>query len=270
MEWTDDFLTGGSGPALILQHGWPFHNRTFRKITPALSEHFTWYAPNALGMNAAGCPPGTDFSFEAHAARLLEFADARGIEKFSVLAHNTGGTAARIAAAAAPDRIQNLVILNTEIPGHRPPFIPLYRQLSRLPGSHPVFKFIFSKAIFLKSSAGFGGSFYDMSAMDAEFIQLFVEHWMSSKSRRSGLFEYLQGINFSAVDNLVNTHQQIRCPVHFIWGEDDPTFPIDLARNMAAKISTCASFTAVKHARFLPHEEQPEAVSRAIIEALCR
>lgn len=270
MHWTDDFLQGGDGAPVLLVHGWPFHNQCFRKITPALEKQFTWYAFNAIGMNAASFDRSTDFSLTAHAMRLIEFADARGLDQFQIVAHNTGATVSRIAAAEAPERITNLVLLNTEIPGHRPPFIPFYQNMTRLPGSRLLLTFLLRQRWFNRSAMGFGGSFDDISKMDAEFTSTIVDRWVKDRKLSAGYIRYLQGIDWGTVDRLHQTHQAIRCPVNFVWGKHDRTFPVSKAREMAAQIPTCQSFTEIENTCFLLHEERPEEVSEAVMSALVK
>ena len=54
--------------------------------------------------------------FQHHADRLLIWADQLQIDRFSILAHDTGATIARLVAAQQTDRVDRLVLLNTQIP----------------------------------------------------------------------------------------------------------------------------------------------------------
>jgi len=267
-DWRQDFIRQGRGPALVLLHGWPFHNLTFRKLLPLLAHEFTCYLPNALGMNAAGFDDDTDFSFAAHAERVLAFADDQQLDRFHLLGHDTGGTIARIVAATAPQRVTKLVLLNTEIPGHRPPFVPLFQKLSYLPGNRAVFTRLLRNSTFLRSKMGFGGSFYDNARIDNEFLELFATYWIQSPQKYQGLMRYLQGIDFSVVDDLSTLHQQIHTATHFVWGQDDATFPMAPAQQMAREIPGLAGFDAIAESAFLLHEERPQAVADSVREFL--
>lgn len=267
-DWCRDFIRQGRGPALLLLHGWPFHNLTFRKLLPLLENEFTCYLPNALGMNAAGFTADTDFSFAAHAERALAFADDQQLDEFYLLGHDTGGTVARLLTVAAPQQVRKLVLLNTEIPGHRPPFVPLFQKLSYLPGNRAVFTRLLRNNTFLRSKMGFGGSFYDPARIDDEFLALFASHWTRSPQRYRGLMRYLQGIDFSVVDDLSTLHQQIHTPTHFVWGQDDVTFPIAPAQQMAKTIPGLSGFDAIADAAFLVHEERPQAVADSVTRFL--
>jgi hypothetical protein len=52
------YVTGGSGPALVLLHGWPQTWFVWRGIMPALAERFTVYAVDLPGLgDSEGAPP---------------------------------------------------------------------------------------------------------------------------------------------------------------------------------------------------------------------
>ena len=200
--------------------------------------------------------------------RTLEFMRDLGETRYTVVAHDTGGTIARLMAAMAPDDIAHLILLNTEIPNHRPPFIPSYQKTSHLPGMRYLQNSLVRQRWFQRSAAGYGGCFFDPSFIDAEFISKFGTYWTKSPVRYRELMRYLRGVDFNVIDDLDNTHSKIRCPVSFIWGENDPTFPIDLGRAMALKMPTLRNFHAVPETRFLPHEEKPDRVATLILEEM--
>jgi len=56
---------------------------------------------------------------------------------------------------------------------------------------------------------------------------------------------------------------QIRCPVHVIWGKDDPWIPVTRGKALQAKIGT-ASLTLLSGVGHLPQLEAPEAVLAAL------
>ena len=51
---------GGTGPALLLLHGWLGSSYSWRKVMPALAEHFTVIVPDARGYGDSAKPEGRD------------------------------------------------------------------------------------------------------------------------------------------------------------------------------------------------------------------
>ncbi|MEM1139438.1 MAG: alpha/beta hydrolase [Pseudomonadota bacterium] len=255
----------GKGEPLVLLHGWPFHKATYRKLMPLLAGRYCCHAINSLGMTDETLTAQHDLSFEGHARRVGDYIRAQNWDQVTLLAHDTAGTFARLLAATEPDLVGRLILLNTEIPHHRPPFIPLYRALSRLPLFRTSFALLMRSRTFQRSAMGFGGCFADRTFIDDEFIALFGSYWFASDTRFQGLIRYLQGIDFSVVDALHETHRHITAPVHFIWGAEDKTFPMTLGRQMADRMPSLAGFTPIPGTCFLPHEERPNAVAEAIL-----
>ncbi len=254
----------GSGPALLLVHGFPLHGFTWRKVLPQLAPHFTCIVPDMAGKGDSEWTDRTDFDWNAHAGRLKTLADRLGLSEYAVLAQDTGGTFARCLALLDPGRVQRLVIINSEIPGHRPPWIQLYQALMRLPGSPLLFRQLLRSDLFLRSGMGFGGCFCDLDLIEGEFRERFITAYVDSAEKTEGMRRYLVGLGWKTVDELAERHREIRMPVLLLWGEDDPTFPVARARAMASQLPECRGVVAVAGAKLLVHEEKPEAVSEAV------
>jgi haloalkane dehalogenase len=258
----------GQGPALLLVHGFPLHGFTWRKLLPTLSQHFTCYVVDLAGKGESEWSPTTDFGFSAHARRLRLLVDHLDLDRYSLLAQDTGATIARCLALVDATRVQKLVLINTEIPGHRPPWIPFYQLLMRLPGAAFIFRQQLRWRWFLRSGMGFGGCFCNLDLIDGEFHQQFVAPYIQSPRRTEGMARYHMGIPWDVVDAMREHHRELHMPVLLIWGEDDPTFPIALARDMAPQFADCRGLVAIPGAKLLPHEERPDVVGDAALKFL--
>ena len=259
----------GQGPPLLLVHGWPLSRRTYDALVPYLAEHFTCILPDTPGLGESEWTEETDFGFPGQARALSAFADELGLERFSLLAHDSGGTIARLLARDEPARVEKFVLLNTEMPGHRPPFVRLYQALGRLPGlARLSFSMLMRSRAFLRSPMGFGWGFYDKGCIDDALVARHVTPLLESPRRMEGVVRYLMGLEWSVIDGLTETHAKIAAPVKLIWGADDRFFPVGLARRMADQLQHCAGFVEIARARLFVHEERPEAVSRAALPFL--
>ena len=257
----------GSGPALLLVHGFPLSGFTWRKVLPALSARHTCYVPDLPGLGDSEWTEQTDFSFPGQGRTLKALVDRLGLDRYSVLAQDTGGTFARYLGLIDGKRIDELVLINTEIPGHRPPWIPLYQFLMRLPGATAAFGVLLRSQTFLRSGMGFGGCFVDMRLIEGDFARHVIQPLLQSSRRMEGLSSYLRGAMWGPVDALAQDHARLTMPVQLIWGADDPTFPIDLARAMVRQLPD-ARLVEIPGARLLVHEEKPDDVARAALAFL--
>jgi len=51
--------SAGSGPALLLLHGFPQTHLMWRDVAPLLTRHFTVVCADLRGYGQSGCPPST-------------------------------------------------------------------------------------------------------------------------------------------------------------------------------------------------------------------
>jgi haloalkane dehalogenase len=254
------YQVSGSGAPLLMVHGWPFHGETWSAVAKLLNKKFQSYIIDLPGLGLSRHTETTDFSFTAHARRLKKFAQQVIGGNYFCIAHDTGATIARY-LALEDSAMQKLVILNTEIPGHRPPWIEAFQTSMKLPGSRFVFKTLIQQQAYLESSAGFGGCFFDKTHLDADFKSTYVAPLVNDNNRMDGVVRYLLGIDFKLVDRLRELHGKITIPVEFIWGADDPTFPEADAREMLSQFPNPVNFHSIPHARLMVHMERPELVA---------
>ena len=259
--------TFGSGPNLLLVHGFPLSGFTWRKVLPGLSAHFTCHVPDLPGLGQSQWSNRTDFSFPGQGRTLAAVADALGLDRLHIMAQDTGGTFARYLALEMPERIDRLVLINTEMPGHRPPWIPLYQWLLRTGPTLSALRMLLGSRLFRRSSLGFGGCFCDLSHIEGEFHRQVVEPLLRDPQRMEGLRLYLLGAQWEPVDALARDHAQLTMPVLLLWGADDPTFPLALAYEMATQFPD-AQLVEVPGARLLVHEEKPVDVAKAALASL--
>ena len=104
-EWGD-----ASRPALVCLHGVTSHGRHFARLAERLSDRFHVVALDLRGHG--GSPWEPPWNLEQHVADVLETAPQ---EPAAWLGHSFGGRVAYEAAAAAPERVERLVLLDPAI-----------------------------------------------------------------------------------------------------------------------------------------------------------
>lgn len=252
---------------MLLIHGWPLNHTSYHALLPHLTPRFTCHLPDTPGLGDSEWSAGTDFSFPGQAQTLRGVADALGLSEYGVIAHDTGASIARL-LAATDARVRKLVLLNTEMPGHRPPWIPLYRNLAALPGTATSFRLLLRSRLFLRSPMGFGGCFHDLDRIDAGFVARNITPLLGSPRRLEGILRYLRGIDWQVVDSLRAIHAGLDIPVLLVWGAQDPTFPVAAARQMVQQFRHCAGLVEIPAARLLVHEERAQQVAAAALQFL--
>jgi pimeloyl-ACP methyl ester carboxylesterase len=110
----------GSGPALVLQHGFLCGPAYWRQTVDALSHRFRIIVPTLPGFAGHDAAPALD-SISGFADYLLAVLDDAGIQRFHLLGHSMGGMIAQEVALRAGSRVGRLVLFGTgpigEMPG---------------------------------------------------------------------------------------------------------------------------------------------------------
>ena len=259
------FRVSGSGEPLLFIHGYPLNGLTFRHVTPGLEAHFTCYVPDLLGAGETDWSATKDFSFTAQAETLKAFADSQGWSSYSVVGHDTGGTIARKLALIDTQRVRHLVLIGTEIPEHRPPWIEFFQKIAD-PKRTSFFRTMMRLKWFRHSNAAFKGCFYDPTLIDGEFYDVLIAPSVASDQRVRGLLNYLLGIDWKLVDSLKQDHVRITAPTLLIWGAEDTVFPEKEARRMIPQFGNCKGFVTVPEARLFVQEEHPDLIAQLIRE----
>jgi pimeloyl-ACP methyl ester carboxylesterase len=111
------YVTAGQGPPVVLLHGWPQTWWEWRHVIPALAETYTVIAPDLRGLGDSSRPlGGYDKRTIANDIWLL-VAERLGHRSFFLVGHDWGGPTAFALAAAHPQAVGRLVILDVVIPG---------------------------------------------------------------------------------------------------------------------------------------------------------
>ena len=84
------YRTQGSGPHLLLIHGYPFNTWDWAPLWDRLTERFTVVAPDMLGMGFSDKPFAYEYSVHDHADMHEALLAHLGVESVHVLAHDIG------------------------------------------------------------------------------------------------------------------------------------------------------------------------------------
>lgn len=103
----------GTGPAVLLLHGFPATGRLWSRVAPALiSAGYRVLVPDLPGYGESDAAPGEGVDMGHQARWLLELSDALGIARAAVVAHDVGSAAAQLLLSMAPQRVRGLVVLD--------------------------------------------------------------------------------------------------------------------------------------------------------------
>jgi haloacetate dehalogenase len=106
----------GSGPTVLLLHGFPQTHYCWHRVAPALTERNTVVVCDLKGYgesrSPSGGPLGEGYSKREMAAELVELMAQLGFKRFSVIGHDRGGRVAYRMALDHPEVVERLCVLN--------------------------------------------------------------------------------------------------------------------------------------------------------------
>ncbi|MFA5601799.1 MAG: alpha/beta hydrolase [Phenylobacterium sp.] len=108
--------TGGSGPPLLLLHGWPQTHLMWGKVAADLARDFTVVAPDLRGYGGstgpATAPDHEPYSKRAMGRDVLALMRGLGFERFDLAGHDRGGRVGYRLALDHPQAVRRLAVLD--------------------------------------------------------------------------------------------------------------------------------------------------------------
>jgi pimeloyl-ACP methyl ester carboxylesterase len=110
------YVVSGSGPAVVLLHGWPTTWYHWHKVIPKLSATYTVIAPDLRGLGLTERTAG-GYDKRTVAEDIYQLIRHLGHKRVYVVGHDIGGMIAFALAHEHPEVVEKLVILDVPIPG---------------------------------------------------------------------------------------------------------------------------------------------------------
>jgi pimeloyl-ACP methyl ester carboxylesterase len=119
-EGADIFVrSGGSGPVVVLLHGYAETSDSWGPLAAELDKNFTVVVPDLRGIGRSSRPDG-GYDKKTQAADIRAVVTALGYDRTSVVSHDIGIMVAYAYAARYPDKVERLVVMDAPIPGIAP------------------------------------------------------------------------------------------------------------------------------------------------------
>ena len=263
--------TGGSGPPLLLLHGYPQTHAMWHRVAPVLAEHFTVVCADLRGYGDSGRPASDPehltYSKRKSADDMAEVMSALGFERFMLAGHDRGGRVAHRLALDHQSRVSKVSFL--DIIPTRTLFQATDQAIAsgyyhwffliqpnglpeRLIGGDPIF-YLHSKL----SHWGKGG--VEMFAMEA--LEEYERCFKDPDVIHASCEDYRAAASIDLVHDEADLNQKISCPVQALWGRHGMMErQFDVLDCWRERSSAEVTGKALDCGHFLA-EEQPEATA---------
>lgn len=238
------YLKDGTGPAVIIIHGVGGHKEDWTGLMTALSATHTVYAIDMLGFGGSS-KDVADLTMAAQANAVLALLDAEHVAKADLVGNSVGGWAAATFAAAHPDRVGKLVLVDAA--GFKAMF----------EGQPPV-------------------NFYPTSAAEMQKLLTYVRYdpathtdtyaataLAASQATGDAQAAEAVGKGLFTSERLEDVCDKITTPTLVLWGAEDKLFPPAIADLVVAHVkgSTKQLIPAASH---FPQLDNPQAFNAAV------
>lgn len=111
--------SGGSGPVVVLLHGYAETSDSWAPLATALARNYTVVVPDLRGIGRSSRPPG-GYDKKTQATDIRAVVTALGHDRTAVVSHDIGIMVAYAYAARYPDKVERLVVMDAPLPGIAP------------------------------------------------------------------------------------------------------------------------------------------------------
>lgn len=223
---TINTLVAGSGPPLLMLHGYPQSHIEWRFIAPRLAEHYTVVLTDLRGYGDSDKPPSAPdhrpYSKRAMAEDQVEVMGALGFDRFAVVGHDRGGRVAHRMALDHSDRVTALVI--QDIAPSRDMYLTADMRFGMVqyhwfflaqPTDVPEVLLGHAPEYWVRQRLGREGrDFLEEEAL-AEYVRVFSD----PAAIHATCEDYRAGATIDLEDDGADLDRLVTCPTLVMWGE---------------------------------------------------
>ncbi len=251
---------GGCPRDVILIHGLMSSTSEWARNIDALATRYRVWAIDLIGFGFSSRMTVPAYSLRYYAQCLLEFLDAQGIARASIVGHSLGGGTALQFAHDHGDRVDRLILIGPEayISGliKTTQFVTRIPYLPRAIGGAVLRNPRVHRAALCNALGAPDRLDEEMLAARTRATQV--------KGTLDALFAMLASPHAS---DMPEGLAEITAPALILWGDRDAALPLAHGRRLARTLAN-AKLVVLPGAGHVPNEEFPDTVNRLMLDFL--
>ena len=268
-------LVGGSGPPLLLLHGYPQSHLIWHRVAPVLAKQFTVVVTDLRGYGESDKPVGAgdhaNYSKRAMAQDQIEVMAQLGFNTFFLCGHDRGGRVSHRLAVDHPGAVRKLMLLDIS------PTLTMYEQTSMdfarsywwwffliQPTPFPELMVAAAPETYLKKKIGWGHA--GLKPFTDETYAAYLSY-VSDPATMHGMCEdYRAAASIDLEHDRADREagRKIACDVRVLWGEFGVVnrcfHPVEDWRNVTADAHKVTGQT-VPSGHYIPEEVPDELIN---------
>jgi haloacetate dehalogenase len=248
---TINAVHGGTGPPVLLLHGFPQTSAMWHQVAPALARRHTVVAADLRGYGDSSRPPAGDdhaaYSFRAMATDQVALMRSLGHERFAVVGHDRGARVTHRMALDSPDAVTRLAVLDIL------PTLHVYTHVDRQLATAYYHWFFYIQPFdvperliagdpigYLHTVLGrFGGS---VDAFAPEAVAEYERVFGDPDARHAMMEDYRAGASIDLEHDRADAGRRVEAPLLAMWGTRGvvgrgPDNPVAVWREHAGDVS---------------------------------
>ena len=255
------YVRGGSGPAIILLHGFPEDWYEFHHIMPRLAKKFTVVAVDLRGVGGS-TPTPSGYDAASLAEDIHQLAEQLHLQHLYIFGHDIGGMVAYAFVRRYPETTRGVMILDVAFPGLEP-----WEQIQSGPAFWHI-RFHQAPGLAEQLVAGRQAIYFRYFLRAPTFSDADVAHYAHAYSDPDHLrtaFEFYRAFPADAQFNGA-ARSPINVPIVFGSGEKDAfaKYVPTISESMRARGCTNVHTEFIKNSVHYVAQEQPTAVADLI------
>lgn len=239
----------GQGSPILLLHGMGASLHTWDQWTLALQDSFRVIRVDLPAYGLSGASPSHDYSLKAYVQFIDDFVERLALDSVSIAGNSLGGAIAWSYAAAHPNQVDKLILIDAwgfPDPNRKP---TLGIQLARTPVLQQIVRYVTPRSLIEKSIYEVYG---DDSKVTPEIVDRYYDMMLAEGNREAFIARQDSPFPFKGERLSAIYH-----PTLLLWGEEDKWIPLSTADSFMQALPNAQliSYPGVGH---LPMEEIPE------------